>query len=269
MSHLPSALRLIGFSETETALFEAHFAGMHQPSFLCLSEDSLQEPDLLLVNGESLKALAQLSSLHPGPALPALIIGRPLVEVEWPYLKKPLNWDHLAQHLGILLAARADAIAHMSTGQLLAVADRRRRIRPDVDLGSSQEYQTMRRAPLHGDLLLVDKNEAFCHQLNHLLPRFHLHTAWVNGHDAALTWCQQQKVAVVMINTGLCHLDPYQLCRDLKQRSPRLAVVFLVGQHFDYDANSARVAGADGMLNKPLAASHVLHALKKLTALHA
>lgn len=59
----PFAVRLIGFSaasaaEVSAALAQAPPAG---PSYFCLLEDSLQEPDLYIANGDDLPALARKS----------------------------------------------------------------------------------------------------------------------------------------------------------------------------------------------------------------
>lgn len=267
MQSFPFALRLIGFSDHEFDTFQAHFeqAKDSQPAFYCLQEDSLQEPDMFLVNGESLKALAQLSGLNSGPARPALLVGRPLIEVPWPYVGKPVVWDKFFQHLGILVGARADALSRLAAAELVAVPDRRRQPRIDFDLSDQSEYLKMRRPVAHGGVLLVDKSPAFCLQLNELLTRYHLAVDWVNNREDVLNYCRDNPIAVVMINTSVEEIDPYTLCAEVKQLAAgkRVAVILLTGKNFDYDSERARSAGSDGLLDKPLTVNQVVLALKK------
>lgn len=267
MQTFPFALRLIGFSAHEVDVFQAYFEleKERQPAYFCLLEDSLQEPDLFLVNGENLKALATLSGLNTGPARPALLVGKPVIEVAWPYVAKPLAWDALFQHLAILIGARADALSRLAAAELVAVPDRRRQPRIDFDLTDQSEYIKMRRPAAHGGVLLVDKNPAFCLQLNELLMRYHLAVDWVNSREDVLNYCRDNPIAVVMLNTSLEGIEPYALCSEIKQQAAgrRVAVIFLVGKSFDYDSDTARQAGADGMLDKPLSVNQVVLALKK------
>jgi CheY-like chemotaxis protein len=267
MQSIPFALRLLGFSEHESATFQANFENEkdRQPNYVCLSEDSLQEPDLYLVNGEDLKALATLSGLNPSPARPALLVGRPKVDVPWPYVKKPVKWEQLFQHLGILVGARAEALAALAAGELVAVPDRRRRPRLDFDLSDQTHYVKMRRPPANGGVLLIDRSEGFCLQLRELMTRYNLAVDWTNTHDTAVTHISKKPTAVVMVNTSMEHIDAYQLCQDLKHAAAgnALAVIFLVNKNFDYDSERAREVGADGLLDKPLQINQVVLALKK------
>ena len=77
-SHCLFTVRPIGFDPVETArlaalLEDAPGAG---PSYSCLHADSLQEPDLLVANGDSPFALAQLACRPPDALQPVLVIGK-------------------------------------------------------------------------------------------------------------------------------------------------------------------------------------------------
>ncbi|MBI3229384.1 MAG: response regulator [Burkholderiales bacterium] len=267
MQSFPFALRLLGFSEHEFDVFQVNFENEkdRQPNYFCLSDDSLQEPDIYLVNGEDIKALAQLSDINPGPARPALIVGKPKVDVPWPYVKKPLQWEHLFQHLGILVGARAESLSALTAAELVAVPDRRRRPRLDFDLTDQSHYLKMRRPPAQGGVLLIDRSDDFCVQLRELMARYQVAVDWNNTHDGSVQHVQKRATAVVMINTSLLHLDPYQLCQDVKKAAngKSIAVILLVGKNFDYDSERARAAGSDGLLDKPLQMNQVVLALKK------
>ena len=75
----PFAVRLVGFAPDQARALAALLAGAPAgaPGYFCLSEHSLQEPDLLIANGDALSALAALSTLASGQLRPALIIGEP------------------------------------------------------------------------------------------------------------------------------------------------------------------------------------------------
>ncbi len=271
MQSLPFALRLLGFSEHESATFQANFENEkdRQPNYMCLAEDSLQEPDIYLVNGEDLKALTVLSSLNPSPARPALLVGRPKIDVAWPYVKKPLKWEQLFQHLGILVGARAESLAALAAGELISVPDRRLRPRLDFDLTDQAQYLKMRRPPAEGGVLLIDRSEGFCVQLRELMARYRVKVDWMNTHDGALDYVEKNPTAVVMINTSMEHIEPYLLCQELKfaVEPKALAVIFLVNKNFDYDSERAREVGASGLLDKPLQINQVVLALKKFVTM--
>ena len=79
----PFALRLFGFDAAESEHISAllTLAPAGGPGYFCLHEDSLQEPDLLLANGSDIRALAALSDARPCPMKPALLVGRPAVDL--------------------------------------------------------------------------------------------------------------------------------------------------------------------------------------------
>jgi CheY-like chemotaxis protein len=265
----PFAIRLIGFESDEAALLNSHFSAAEQAAdgftLQSLAVDSLQDPDFYLVNAEQAKALAVLADLHVGDARPVLLIGNSELALPYPAVARPLQRAALFAALKLLIARRADALARLAAHERVAVPERRRRERVDIDLSDPADYLQMRRAPARGGVLVVDRSSAFRDTLAQLLARQRIEVAWAGGADAAVNICNRSPVAVVLINTSVSGLDPYLLCTAIKNNNAatKTAVVFLNGPGFAHDSARARQAGYDGLLDKPLTAPQVLGALRK------
>lgn len=268
VTHFPFAVRLLGFSEPEMELFRDYFEleQEHGHAYFCLSEDSLQEPDIFIANADDLKALAQLSAYGPSDARPALLLGKPLAKLPYVCLPRPISWELVFTSLARLIEKRADVLSRLSVAsELFGIPDRRRRERLDIDLSDPADYIKMRRAPARGGVLIVDKNGEFANRLGELMARYGISVDWVDNEDAVIDVCGHRPVAVVMINTSTHDIDPYRLCLGVKQMNAmsQTAVIFLVGKPFVYDRTRAQEVGSDGLLDKPLASQHVILALKK------
>lgn len=263
----PFAVRLIGFSEVEANFIESIFAQEHGRGYgyVRLMEDNLQDPDLYLANASSLRALASLSDLHPSAIRPALLIGAPGLSLPYPYIQRPLQSHQLFEELDKLVEQRADALSKLEASDIVTVPERRRRNRLDVDLADPSVYLSMRRQPVQGGVLVVDKSPALRDFLNSMLSRKNMSVEWADTEDIAASICRQQKISTVLINTSTPNVDPYRLCDMIKKWNPdeKTTVIFLVGKNFTYDPTRARRVGYDGFLNKPLASHHLLSVLKK------
>jgi CheY-like chemotaxis protein len=268
----PFAVRLIGFAGAEAAqvgaaLAQAPPAG---PSYFCLLDDSLQEPDLYIVNGDDLMSLATLSAANPTDITPALLIGQAAPAFAFPQMPRPLDPARLHPLLAGLITRRAQALAQLTArGQLPVVIERRRRPRLDMDLTDPAVIEQKRKEPPAGAILIVDKGGAFRDHVARVLGARRLPVEWTDSAGAALRLCDETTVSVLMINTSTPQVDPYRLCADVKglPTAERTAVVFLVGRSFSYDAPRARAVGVRGMLDKPVADRHLCSAIKKLMSL--
>jgi CheY-like chemotaxis protein len=266
--HFPFAVRLVGFSEQEGDVLEAAFTTEQGKGYgyFRLAEDNLQDPDLYLVNGNELKALATLADLRPSDMRPALMIGKPCVALPHPFVERPIDWNKLFDALDDLVEKRADALSRLEASDIVTVPERRRRDRVDLDLTDPAEYEKMRtKVRRDGVVLVVDKAPALRDYLSDLLARQRVPVAWVSDEAEAVELCKQEPIAVVIINTSTPNVDPYRLCLAIKEKgSPvKIAVIFLVSKPFVYDVRQARHVGVDGFLNKPLASHHLLNALRK------
>jgi CheY-like chemotaxis protein len=264
----PFAVRMIGFAEDEASAIAASFADGQGKSYgyFRLLEDNLQDPDLYLVNADELRALVTLSDLTPSEARPALLIGTPNLDLPYPCLVRPLKQNRLFEALDALVEKRADALSRLGASGIVAVPERRRRDRLDLDLTDPSEYKRMRVTGLvDGGILIVDKNPAFCEYVSELLMRYKVPVTWVNDENKAIDLCDESDIAVVLVNTSTPGIDSYGLCQEVKlvSATENTTVILLVGKPFVYDVELARKAKVDGFMNKPIASHHLLSVLKK------
>jgi CheY-like chemotaxis protein len=264
----PFAVRLIGFSDEETENFEAAFVAGEGNGcgYVILAADNLQDPDLNIANGSQLKALVRLADLRPSEVRPALLVGKPQIELPYPCVERPMRPETLLKALGALIEKRADALSRLEASDVVRVPERRRRDRVDLDLTDPAEYERMRaRVAGNGAILVVDKNRAFCDFLAGLLARHNIPVGFAGDEATAIEACRQQPVSVVLINTSTPEVDPYRLCWGVKERESltKTTVIFLVGKQFAYDSVHARNVGVEGFLSKPVSSHHLLSVLKK------
>jgi CheY-like chemotaxis protein len=264
----PFAVRLIGFSDDEANFIEMIFANEKRRGYgyVRLAEDNLQDPDMYLVNADELRALARLSDLHPSAIRPALLVGSPVLAVPYPCVGRPLHAIQLFAELDKLIEIRADALSKLEASDVVAVPERRRRDRIDLDLTDPTVFERMRRKSVQGGVLVVDKTPALRDFLNGILARKNTQIEWADNEGVAASICRQNKISTVLINTSTPGVDPYRLCDMIKRWNPneKTTVIFLVGKNFTYDPTLARRVGYDGFLNKPLASHHLLAVLKKV-----
>ncbi|GAC1332385.1 MAG: hypothetical protein NVSMB28_29170 [Collimonas sp.] len=271
----PFAIRFIGFSAREINIFDATFSveQNRERQYYRLSVDSLQEPDLYLVNADDLKALATLADMEPNNLRPILLVGAPHVELPFASIERPIRWLKLFDTLDTLIERRLIVLATQShaDGALLNNApDRRRRERLDLDLTDPLEYERMRsKSPQSDRILVIDEQSTFRDDLaiamaDHVVP-----VEWVGSPEAAAEVYTQLSISVVLINPQLARFDPYDLCSTIKQQheSTRIAVIFLVDKNFAYDHMRARQVECDGFLSRHLERPQILLALGKFLSL--
>ncbi len=269
----PFAVRFIGLSVAEAGLVDQIFAAelesehseFSEHTYFRLHDDSLQDPDLYLVNGTDLKALAILSDLRPNDFRPALLVGSSVLVLSYPCIERPIRCAPLFTALDHLVEKRADALSRLEASDVVSVPERRRRDRLDMDLTDPEFYKKMRRGPLKGGVLIVDKTGVFCQYVGEMLARNQVAVDWTFDEAKAVEYCQKQHTAVVMINTST-PVDPYALCAAIKKNSltRNVVVIFLVGKSFVYDLVRAQSSGTDGLLNKPLSPNHLMTVFRKL-----
>lgn len=266
-SNYPFTVRLLGFSPAESVHLEAQLAPGPGagPSYSCLHDDSLQEPDLVIANGDSPAALARLGCLPPGALQPALVIGAQAAS-RWRTLARPVSGLALHDALGELLDARVQVLAERSACGQRVVAERRRRPRLAPDTEPPAFYTRLRRGPPDGAVLIVDKECSFRNHVARVLAPSRVPVEWTDSLCAAVRLCDETPVSLVMINTSAPGIEPYEWCSSIKSQegAGRTPVVFIVGQSFRYDAVRARQAGVRGLLDKPVAGRHLIVTFQKL-----
>jgi hypothetical protein len=194
----PFAVRLIGFAATEqaevtAALAQAPAAG---PSYFCLLEDSLQEPDLYVVNGDDLGALTTLSGANPTDLTPALLVGHAAPAFPFPQLGRPLDPGRMHHLLAGLVARRAKVLAALTARGLPPVIERRRHPRLDIDLSDPALHEQRRKEAPSGAILIVDKGGAFRDHVARVLGARRMPVEWTDSAGTALRLCDERGVAV-------------------------------------------------------------------------
>lgn len=267
----PFAVRLLGFGpeeSTQVAAILAH-APPPGPAYFCLLDDSLQEPDAFLANGDDPAALARLAGSRPGPLQPALVIGGAPGQGGYPQVPRPLDAARVHTALAGLMSQRQQQLALVRIpGQPVSI-DRRRHARLDDEPHDQSEYYSRRQPPPSGAVLIIDKGGAFRDHVAEVLGARKRPIEWTDSPGAAVRLCEETPVSLVIINTSTPGVDPYALCSKIKAQggAVRTAVIFLVSPAFHYDSVRARDAGVRGLLDKPVADRHLVAALHKLLSL--
>lgn len=275
----PFTVRLVGFAPAECAQLEHLLAQAPRPgpSYFCLHDDSLQEPDLYIADGDSPEALARVGCQPPGALQPALVIGGD-GSCPHPTLTRPVAPGLLFDTLAELLDTRVQTLAALTARGQRSVPERRRRPRLGPDTMAPAHYAGLRRGPADGAVLIIDQGGAFRDHVASLVnpytstpqrPGIGRPVEWTDSSRAAIRLCDETPVSLVMINTSAQGIDPYGLCSTIKSQggAQRTAVLFLVGQSFKYDSLRARDAGVRGLLDKPVADRHLVATFQKLLAL--
>ena len=269
----PFAVRLAGFSSPEHAGIAALLAQGPQAgaAYFCLLDDSLQEPDLTIANGDDFQALAALPSNGMAELHPTLVVGGCSADLGFPQLARPVTRERLFVVMASLIARRAEAMARIMASGLPFVPERRRSPRLDLDLTDPTEYIMRRKSPPRGAVLIIDKGAAFRDHVARLVATRRMGVEWTDSAPAALRLCDETPVSVVMVNTAATGIDPYQLCSAIKRQDngSRIAVVLMVSCSYPYDSARARACGVRGLLDKPIHDRALVGALQRLLSLPA
>ena len=271
MHKYPFAIRLTGFGPEErpriaNSLAKAPVDG---PGYFCLLDDSLQDPDLTITNGDDLKSLARLMATPPTALEPAIVVGNAVLDFPYPRLERPLDLPRLFDMLDELLQRRAEAMANLTARGLPFMTERRRQPRLDLDITDPAEYQRRRKAPPKGAVLIIDKSSALRDHMWRLMGEGRMEIEWTDSAATAVHLCDETNISVLMINTSTPGIDPYGVTAAVKalKSGARIAVVLLVGASFHYNGPKAKAAGVRGILDKPVADRHLAATLKKLMSM--
>lgn len=267
----PFGIRLLGFDpgEADKLADMLALAPSTGPAYASLHPDSLQDPDLFIVNSDDLAALAALD--NTGPLQPALLVGKPGAELAFPHIDWPVNPAELFPALARLVDQRADTIADLTARGMPTTVDRRRHQRPDFDLTDPDEYVAMRKEPPKGAVLIVDRNSLFRDHLAKLMAPHGLSIEWTDSASTTMRVCEETPVALVLINTSTPGIEPYGLCAGIKalDGGRRICVVHLVRRDHAYEQARAKAAGVRGLLDLPISERHLTAVLKRILSLPA
>lgn len=266
----PTAVRLLGFTPDAadgiaSLLADAPACG---PLYACLHEDSLQEPDVYLADGENACAMLRLSSMRSPPL--ALQVGGCERGNAWTRVERPLEAASLHATLAQLVAERRRILERLCACGEPPLPERRRRQR-GIGEGQDIDAVALRQPPRNGKVLIVDQGGAFRDHLARLVGEQRLPIAWTDSAPAAVRLCDETPVLLAMINTSTPGIDPYALCAAIKAQegAGRTAVVFLVGRAFCYDTARAHLAGVRGLLDQPVGDRSLVAMLQRLASMPA
>lgn len=269
----PFAVRLAGFSPLEHAGIAASLAQAPPggPACFCLLDDSLQEPDLTIANGDDYQALAALPANGMSELHPALVVGECPADIGFPRIARPVTAEKLFMVMAALVTRRTEAMARIMASGLPFIPERRRSRRLDLDLTDPSEYIMRRKSPSCGAVLIIDKGAAFRDHVARLVATRRMGVEWTDSASAALRLCDETPVSVVMVNTAATGIDPYSLCSAIKRQDTgsRIAVVLMVSCSYPYDTARARACGVRGLLDKPIPDRALVGALQRLLSLPA
>ena len=265
----PFAVRLIGFPPQAAAAIARGLqrAPGKGPAYFCLSAHSLQEPDLYIANGTHLSTLAALDGLTQGDLRPALVLGAPgqdLAHPDFPYpnLRLPVQWDSVYHELGKLVERRAEALAERAASGFPPVPERRRSPRVDFDLTDPAEYIAMRQPARQGEVLVVDRSDAFAQHITQLMRRHGITASWAASTDDAIAACRTRAVAVVLVNSSLEEVNAYAIAGYGHPAGP--AVVLMLSAGTVFDEERAAACGIAGSLDKPVSDATLRSVLRRL-----
>ena len=262
------AIRLIGFPAKEEQTFFEVLAVARETGYryTCLKKACLREPDLFIVNAEDIRALTELSDLHPGVAQPVLLIGKTDVDLSYPVMPRPIRWRKIFGILDDLVVKRELLLNTLSAHTSVSVHERRRNKRLDFDLTDPEVYRKMREQPKgKGGIMIIDKDTQFREYVATVMDPHHVTVTLATDERSAILLDGNNQHVLTLINTSTPGVDPYQLCDTLKKQNKDVTifVIFLVDQHFNYDLARAAHVGAEGFLVKPLSRKTLLSVIKK------
>jgi CheY-like chemotaxis protein len=261
------AVRLLGFDRAESAHLDALLAQCPEggPSYTCLGDESLHEPDFYIADGDGPAGLAALTRANPGPVQPAMVVARAPAPLPFPRVPRPFHRAQLHEVLAEMVCRRAQALALLHHGDC---PERRRHPRIDVSR-LDMSWQHRRQAARSGAVLILDNRGAFRDHVAGLLGGRRMAIEWTDSAPVALRLCEETPVALVMINTGLAGVDPYGVCASIKAQedSFRTAVVLLCGPAFHFDSARGRDCGLRGVLEKPVGDRDLVAVLNRLLSL--
>jgi CheY-like chemotaxis protein len=268
------AVRMLGFSPREESAFSVVLSVARENGFAYqgIKQGNLREPDLFLVNAASVSALAEISAINPTKAQPVLLIGHTAINLPYESLPRPLRWRQVFEKLDDVAFKREEFVNSLSAFETVAVMDRRRSPRLDMDLRNPEEYLKMRRAKTEPrSILIVDRNSSFKKYIAAIIARYEIPVKVTSSEEQALALDLTHRFSMVLINTSMEDIDPYGLCLALKDQAasdPNATgrmkdVIFLAGKSFQYHPVKAEAAGCDGFLEKPVSRKLLLATLQK------
>jgi len=106
-------------------------------------------------------------------------------------------------------------------------------------------------SPSSGRILIVDDDASVRRALHITLQTLGFSTSEASGGEEALMLVRTAPFEVVLLDMNLPGLDGLEICRQLRQLLPRIAILMLTVRDSEDDKVQALEAGADDYVTKP------------------
>lgn len=256
-------LKMIGFTDAEKAMLSSTFRLTGRRAFFYSeATDPNDRTDIYLVNGDNAEALKSLEELSPNRYAPAVLIGRTVVQSQWPRVEKPIHWMRLFEQL--------------DTSMQAALGERSQR---QAESGEKWDGRSFRRA---GDkdlppeavfvepsevesVLVVDDSATVRAFMRAKLAPFKFDVDYAENGETAIDMAQAKAYTCIFLDILMPGIDGYQVCKRIKSSSAtkNTAVVMLSSKSSAFDKFRGNWAGCDAYLSKPVGEDELLATIAK------
>lgn len=123
--------------------------------------------------------------------------------------------------------------------------------------------------PHSGSRLLVVDDDRLCRTTHRLMLAKHFDVLSAASGEEALTLCDQALPDLILLDVTMPGLDGYQTCRLLRERHPRVPIIFVTGCQTLDEHLTAFEAGGDDLIVKPVEYEILLHKIRLALQRHA
>lgn len=284
------SVEVIGFTPEDRALFTSTFAlsARRERQFRRFEAGKTgEQPDLYLVDADSMSAMVELMTREPSPVRPAILVGRDAQGTDWPLVERPIKWTRLFAALddsvdrayaARLALARSDksfvgtmvpggkgkkpydinlGTTNIDVGELAEAEDDFHGTMAFDELAalaaSGPRMMGDRRIDVTEGVLVVDDDPRDRQYVATRLLPFSLFVDPAENAEQAIAMLDHKRYQVVLIDIVMPSIDGFTLCKLIKARRGEdvPAVVLVNPRESSLDRMRAKMAGCDAYLTKP------------------
>ncbi|HZW23258.1 response regulator [Noviherbaspirillum sp.] len=255
---LTFVIELLGFPDPERRLLASTFRLTDRRRFSYVyNETLLDRPDIYLVNSDSPRAMETITARPPNALSPAVYVGRHVIESQWPFIEKPIQWSRLFQTLDAQMTAALAARAARPAPEGWDGIARRRFV---------DRYLVPAPITRHGkteSVLVVDDSATVRAFMRTKLAPFEFDVDYAVNGETAIEMAQAKHYTCIFLDILMPGMDGYQVCKRLKSSPATKAasVVMLSSKTSPFDKFRGTWAGCDAYLGKPVNDNDLLDAI--------
>jgi len=255
---LTFVIELLGFPDPERRLLASTFRLTDRRRFSYVyNETLLDRPDIYLVNSDSPRAMETITARPPNALSPAVYVGRHVIESQWPFIEKPIQWSRLFQTLDAQMTAALAARAARPAPEGWDGIARRRFV---------DRYLVPAPITRHGkteSVLVVDDSATVRAFMRTKLAPFEFDVDYAVNGETAIEMAQAKHYTCIFLDILMPGMDGYQVCKRLKSSPATKAasVVMLSSKNSPFDKFRGTWAGCDAYLGKPVNDNDLLDAI--------